>query len=160
MNWIGLITVFFLGATKFLFAPSAALGAGFTTWETVILVAVSGLFGVSFFYLGADSIISWSQNRRKKKDQQKREAGIVVVRKVFTPFKRKVVRIKNRFGIIGIAIVTPCIISIPIGSILAARFFPNKIKTLTALFISTIGWAFILTFLNDQVMKLINTLFG
>ncbi len=69
------------------------------------------------------------------------------------------IRVKNRFGIVGIAIVTPCIISIPIGCILAARFFKNRTKVLTAMFISATGWAFILTFLNKQVNDLINYLF-
>lgn len=139
-----------------MFAPSAALGFQFTVWETLLVVIIGGMFGISFFYLGAETFMSWMNRRKLKKEAEKRAKGIVVEKKVFTPFRRRVIRIKNKFGIIGIAIVTPCIISIPIGSILAARLFQNKVKVLTAMFISVVAWAFILTFLNEQVMKLLN----
>lgn len=103
-------------------------------------------------------MMEYSRKRKMKKEEELRKKGIVIDKKIFTPFRRRIIRIKNKFGIIGIAIVTPCIISIPIGSILAARLFQNKVKVLTAMFISTVAWAFILTFLNDQVKKLLEML--
>ncbi len=159
MNYGALFLVLLLSATKFLFAPSLALSS-FNVWESILIVFLGGSAGITFFYLAADWVMDRIAQFQKQRDHKKQLKGIVVVRKVFTPFRRKVIRIKNKFGLLGIAIVTPCIISIPIGSVLAAKFFKNKIKVLTYMYTSAAFWAVFLTLLNNQVLALIKYLFG
>jgi hypothetical protein len=68
-------------------------------------------------------------------------------KKIFTKFNRRVIRIKHRFGLTGIAILTPIFLSIPIGAFLAERFYKDKKKVITYLSISAIAWCFVLYFI-------------
>lgn len=153
VNWGVLILVFILSATKFLFAPSVSLYT-FGFWETILFVSIGGIVGVSIFYFGAGWLIENTHQRRLKKEALLKSQGKPILKKVFTPGKRKIIRIKRAFGLTGIAIVTPCIISIPIGSVLAARFYHHKKQTVFVLYLSVIIWAFVLTEFNDLVMSI------
>ncbi len=66
--------------------------------------------------------------------------------KIFTKANRRIIRIKHRFGLTGIAILTPIFLSIPIGAFLADRFYKDKKKVILYLTVSAIGWCFILYF--------------
>ncbi|MBC7693869.1 MAG: hypothetical protein H7141_00330 [Burkholderiales bacterium] len=68
-------------------------------------------------------------------------------KKTFTKFNRRVIRIKHRFGLTGIAILTPIFLSIPIGAFLAERFYKDKGKVILYLSTSAVLWCFILYFL-------------
>ena len=68
-------------------------------------------------------------------------------KKIFTNFNRRVIRIKHRFGLTGIAILTPIFLSIPIGAFLAERFYKDKKKVIIYLSISAIAWCFVLYFI-------------
>lgn len=153
MNWAAFILVFFISSTKFLFAPSVSLYT-FGFWETILFVSIGGIAGVTIFYFGAGWLIDNTHKRRLKKEALLRSQGKPIIKKVFTPGRRKIIRIKKAFGLIGIAIVTPCIISIPIGSVLAARFYHHKKQTVFVLYLSVIIWAFVLTEFNDLVMSI------
>jgi hypothetical protein len=156
VNAAGIISVLLVAATKFLFAPSVALGAyKYTYWETIFLTVTGGIAGATAFYMSAGWLMNMIARSRARKDEQRKKEGTFVPRKKFTPFRRKVIRIKNKFGLIGIAFATPCILSIPIGCILAARLFSNAWKTLSAIYVSVIVWAFFLTTFNDLVLRLI-----
>ncbi len=67
-------------------------------------------------------------------------------KKIFTKFNRRVIRIKHRFGLTGIAILTPIFLSIPIGAFLAERFYKDKKKVIIYLSVSAIAWCFVLYF--------------
>jgi len=153
VNWAAFILVFFLASTKFLFAPSVSLYT-FGFWETILFVSIGGIAGVSAFYFSAGWFIDFNHRRRLKKEELLRSQGKPIIKKVFTPGRRKIIRIKRAFGLTGIAIVTPCIISIPIGSILAARFYHHKKQTVFVLYLSVIIWAFVLTEFNDLVLSI------
>jgi hypothetical protein len=99
------------------------------------------VFGtVIFTYLFA-GIIKWWEKLKDKYFASKHP------KKVFTKFNRRVIRIKHRFGLTGIAILTPIFLSIPIGAFLAERFYKDKGKVILYLSVSAIGWCFILYFL-------------
>ncbi|MFZ5551488.1 MAG: hypothetical protein ACOZCO_00125 [Bacteroidota bacterium] len=160
MNWGGIITVFFAASIKFLFAPSIGLhGFEFPLWETILICSAGGVTGVTVFYLFADFLMDRSRKKKQEQEKRMKEAGTFVPAKFHSARKRRIIRIKQRFGLFGIAAVTPCIISIPIGSVIAARFYKNKQKTLTALYLSVFVWAVLLTLLNEQVERLIHFLF-
>ena len=54
-------------------------------------------------------------------------------------------KVARKYGLFGIAFLTPIFFSIPIGTFIALHFFPNKTKTLPILFASVLGWSFLLT---------------
>lgn len=50
------------------------------------------------------------------------------------------IKVKQRFGLSGIALITP-IISQPIGAFFAEKFFKDKRKVIAYLSISVVFWA-------------------
>ena len=68
-------------------------------------------------------------------------------KKVFTSSNRRIIKIKQRFGLLGITALTPVLLSIPLGAFLAERFYKDKKKVITYLSISAIAWCFVLYFL-------------
>jgi hypothetical protein len=99
------------------------------------------VFGsVLFTYLFA-GILKWWDKVKEKMFSSKHP------KKIFTKFNRRVIRIKHRFGLKGIAILTPIFLSIPIGAFLAERFYKDKKKVIIYLSISAISWCFILYFI-------------
>lgn len=67
-------------------------------------------------------------------------------KKTVTKFNRNVVRIKKRFGLIGIAVITP-FVGIPIGAYIAERFYKDKKRVIMYLSVAAIVWAIIFYFL-------------
>lgn len=99
------------------------------------------IFGtVVFTYLFA-GILKWWDKFKDKYFKSKHP------KKVFTKFNKRVIRIKHRFGLIGIALLTPIFLSIPIGAFLAERFYKDKRKVIIYLSVASIFWCFTLYFI-------------
>jgi membrane protein YqaA with SNARE-associated domain len=143
------ISIFFLSATKLLWAPGTAAASGLSFWETIILTATGGMTGILFFYFFGHwifvTIDEWRAKRRKKEK----------VKRVFTKKNRMVVNVKSKFGIIGLTFLTPCILSIPIGCVIAAKFYYHNRLTLPLLLIFTVVWSFILSIFVFYIKELV-----
>jgi hypothetical protein len=146
------ILVLFLSATKFLFAPGVSLGL-FGYWETIVLTISGGWFGVLFFYFGSSALMRLGEKRREEKIARLKAEGKWVPKKKFTKMNKFIVRSKRNFGIIGISIVTPAIISIPIGSIILAKFYPNWKITIPVVFAFVVGWSFLITTFGHYIFE-------
>ncbi|HQQ94524.1 MAG TPA: hypothetical protein PLQ93_08210 [Bacteroidia bacterium] len=70
-------------------------------------------------------------------------------RKIFTRFNRRIVKIKNRFGLAGLAFISPMFLSIPLGTFLAERFFRKKIKIIFYFSVSVVFWVISLFLLSS-----------
>ena len=107
-----------------------------------ILTSCSGAFfsTVIFTYL-SDGIIKWWN---KLKDKWITKKG---PKKHFTKSNRRIIKIKNRFGLIGIAVLTPVLLSIPLGAFLAERFYKDKKKVIIYITISCVFWSNALYFI-------------
>ena len=85
------------------------------------------------------------------------DPNAVPKRKVFTPRTRRIVRIWSRYGLIGLAAITPILLSIPIGTFFITRLERNKKKILLYMFISIASWSLLLTtvfeFTNTQHLQ-------
>lgn len=104
----------------------------------VILVSCSGgVAGNIFFTYLSAAIIKAIHNFRLKKH-------LIHTRKIFTPFNKRVIKVKQKFGLAGIAFITPILLSTPIGAYLAERFFKNKRKIILYLSAATVIWSLIL----------------
>ena len=64
--------------------------------------------------------------------------------KKFTRSNRFLVRIKQRFGLGGIAVLTPIALSIPVGVLFALALTHDKKKIMISMIISLLFWATIL----------------
>jgi uncharacterized membrane protein len=145
------ISIFFLSATKLLWAPGTAAAAGLSFQETILITSAGGVTGILFFYYFGHMVFvaidNWRAKRRKT----------IVEKKVFTRKNRMVINVKSKFGIIGLTVLTPCILSIPIGCVIAAKFYFNNRLTLPLLLIFTIMWSFILSLFSFYIKDLVIT---
>ena len=130
MNWAGLGTAFLTASVKFMMAPAAAIPFGLTFWETYFATALGGMFGAAFFYFPADYFMMRAKKKREEEKRLAEEKGIPYEeKKRFTRANRFVVKIKSRLGIIGTSLWVPFFLSIPIGSIITAKFYGKDVRT-------------------------------
>tara|TARA_Y100000385_G_scaffold225511_1_gene235959 strand:- start:491 stop:913 length:423 start_codon:yes stop_codon:yes gene_type:complete len=136
MQIIQAVSVLLLGCVKFFLAIPLAVQYGFSFWQTFLFSCLGGIIGVVFFAKFRKVVLKiyfriypFNFNKNKK-------GGL-----------RKTIAIKTarKYGLFGIAFITPVFLSIPIGTFIALHFFPNKKKTLPILFASVLGWSFLLT---------------
>ncbi len=108
----------------------------------VFLVSVSGGIGgnIFFTYLSAGIIKWWKKFKAKYFREHKHP-------KVFTKRNRFIIKIKKRFGLYGIAFLSPILLSQPLGAFLAERFYKNKKKVIFAMSVAVVFWSVALYFL-------------
>jgi hypothetical protein len=70
-------------------------------------------------------------------------------KKIFTPRSRRFVRIWQRYGLVGLAALTPILFSIPVGTFVMSRMESNRKKILLYMFISIVCWSLLLTTLFE-----------
>lgn len=66
-------------------------------------------------------------------------------RRVFTRKNRRIVRLWKAFGLAGIALITPVILSIPIGTVVANSLVGNKRRIIAYMFLSILFWSLLMT---------------
>ena len=131
-----LLGLFLLAASKFAVAVGILISpvTNFSYFESVLMLIIGGFTGISFFYYFSN----WVNKMISKLFQKKKK------KQVFSKKVRRFINIKNKYGLIGIALITPIIISIPVGSFIASRFFSKKKHTLLVMFAGIVFWALLL----------------
>ena len=109
--------------------PAAVILFKFNFLKVFVVSCIGGIGGSIFYVYLSAAILKWWDNYKHKKDLFQKKAH-------FTKNNRRIIRIKNRFGLTGIAILTPVLLSIPLGAFLAERFYKNKMKVIVYLSVS------------------------
>jgi hypothetical protein len=138
-EFLKILSVFLTSAIAFgkLGMPTAVAVFKFDFFRIFIVAVSGGIFGnFVFTYLSA-AIIRGIHNYRVKKN-------LIHRKRIFTTFNRRIVRIKQKFGLAGIAFITPMFLSTPLGAFIAERFYRNKRKVVTYLSISVVFWGLLL----------------
>jgi multidrug efflux pump subunit AcrB len=135
------ITVIWLMSTvKFVFgAVPLALAFGFSFWKTIAVTCSGGFVGVTLFVNLGEYLVRKARERRERK----RAEGKLKPKRAFTRTNKIIVRVKRNFGLPGIALLTPLLLSIPLGSIIAMRYFRHKDKYILFWSFSIASWRFI-----------------
>ena len=141
------IIIFLFAATKFALAVGYMLlpTTNYSYLEIVSTLITGGSFGLVFFYYASE----WINIQLNKLFSKKKK------KKVFTNGNRRFIKIKNKYGLIGISVLTPILLSIPIGCFLASRFFSKKKFTLLFMIAGIVFWAFILPLIKLVLMPLL-----
>jgi ABC-type antimicrobial peptide transport system permease subunit len=114
---------YFLGAAfKFLLvAPAAIVDLHLNFIEAIVFCFTSGMTGVMVtLYLSKYIFQAFSWVKHKITGKHHKRTG-----KVFTPRKRRLVRFKKTYGLVGISLITPTLLSIPVGTLIAARLYSH-----------------------------------
>lgn len=132
-----IISVILLSGLKFIGAPFlASISYEFTFWESFLFCCIGGWLGILVFVWLSDQLIKFF-NKFIMRNPAKR--------KVFTWKNKMIVKTVRSFGLKGLAIITPAILSIPLGCFLAVRYFSNKKQVILYLSASVLLWSGLLS---------------
>ncbi len=141
------IAVALTSAVKYLFGVSGALVAGFNFLELMICTVGGGMLGVIFYLYLWDGILFLYHKIIPPKPKQFKPVG---------KHRRRLLKFFIKYEIIGIAILTPLILSVPVGTILAAAFEQNKWKIKRYMLLSFTGWSLLMYLFSDALYALGN----
>ena len=84
------------------------------------------------------SLFGWRSRVRRRKGKR-----------AFTPNRRRIVSVKQNFGLLGIALLGG-LVGVPVGALLAFKYFENRSDTLPVMIIAYAAWSALLTTLSVQ----------
>jgi len=113
--------------------PSAVLLFQYNFLEIVVFTVLSGFVGNIIFVNLSYLLIKWVHQFRLQRSGKK-------PLKRFSPTTRKIISVKRRFGLLGIAFVGPMFLSIPLAAYIAERFFKDKRRIILYFTISELFW--------------------
>ncbi len=146
--WLEVLEVGLIASVKFLLAPFEAERYHFTFWESFTVTTIGGIVGVFAFYYAGIKIATWWRHLMALiKSVFSNKSVETLEKKIprrFTRGRRFIIKVKRNFGLVGVAFVTPCIISIPIGTIIGGNFYKKRKGVLLYFIGSVILWSFIL----------------
>jgi len=123
-------SLFFLSMIKFMFAPFGGKVAELSFFETYISCCSGAIVSAAIFYFSAGYFMKKAAERNKKKNDNLLSEGLPIpVNKRFTRTNKLVVKMKQVMGIIGVSFWVPFLFSIPLGSIITAKFYGHNRKT-------------------------------
>lgn len=165
-----ILAVILLSSVKFIAGPPFAYydqKYGFSVFETILYSVIGGMLGVIVFTYFSPYIFNfwhWLRHFFTSKQKIAEIFGEPTVdvdqpvsitysyldlasrrKKVFTKRNRKIVSIWQQFGLIGLAFITPVILSIPIGTVIANSYVSNRKKIFLFMFVSILFWSVLMT---------------
>jgi hypothetical protein len=171
-HFLKALTLILISSVKFVAGPPLVYlreQYNFTWLETNVYAIIGGMIGVLVFMHVSDWIYELWHSMRDyfwhKKQQRETifsppkadtdeeiqisysyiEKPLQRPRRIFTSRSRKMVKLWRKYGLIGLAAVTPMVFSIPLGIFFMTRFEKNKRKIILYMFISITAWSLILT---------------
>ncbi|HNR49785.1 MAG TPA: hypothetical protein PKN14_11115 [Bacteroidia bacterium] len=163
-----ILMVILISSVKFVVGPAFAYyddNFDFTFFEAVIYPVIGGMLGVFVFSFFSDQVaklwtfiknnISKTVGKKNKPfsnptidTDQKIKVNYTYVEskkenkpKIFTKRNRRIITLWRKYGLFGIAFITPVILSIPIGTIIASRLVSNRKKVFLFMFVSISFWS-------------------
>ena len=130
MKWGLLISFFLFSTIKFMFTPLGGPKLGLLFWETYFSCVAGGILGAAFFYFSSGYFMKKSLEKKVMlREKAIAEGHPLPYKKKFTRMNKFVVKIKRSLGLFGTAMWVPFFLSVPIGSIVTAKFYRHEKKT-------------------------------
>lgn len=130
MQWHYYFSLFSLSMIKFMFAPFGGPGLKLSFIETYLSCISGAFFAAVIFYFSSEYFMKKAHDKKIAAIRRAQEFGIQVKHKrSFTRFNKFIVRLKRRFGIFGISLFAPFVLSVPLGSIVTAKFYGKEKRT-------------------------------
>ena len=135
-------------AVKPVIAIPASVAAGAEFYQTIVGGIFGGCSGITIYLYSLDFLL---KTYKKHLHNKKLQSHVEIPKKkkpIFTKRNRMIVRLMQKYGLNGIAFLTP-LLSLPLGVFIAERinekFIQNRQKVLLYLCVSMVIWTFILT---------------
>jgi len=122
-----------LAFIKFLVTPASAVAAGVHPWWAFVYSASGAAIGLAALQPVAKAMFRWWSRRRIERGKR-----------TFTSGRRRIIFIKLRFGLLGIAAISG-IIGVPVAGLVAFKYFGHQRRTLPVLIAAYVLWSAFLT---------------
>lgn len=143
MVWTNYLILIVVASTKFALTPLVSLSMQVTKTELFFTMLFGGLFGYFLFFYFSEYLINrFSSFRLKRKSRERR---------VFSKKNRMIIGIVRKRGLLVLALLTPILLSIPVGAFLAARYFTNKAKINVVMVTSIVLWSIVYTVFRSLI---------
>jgi hypothetical protein len=150
------LSVFLVAGIKYFWATPYSFGMKLNEWETIFFIETGGILGFLFYYyffgfLFKELKLLWPlvysftpvqfkvrfemwliQHRIKRLNARK-----------FTNRNKIIVRIRKLYGIWGIVILSPIILSIPVGALLGNKYFKHNHHFIPYMILSIFVWGIV-----------------
>ncbi|MEI6747637.1 MAG: hypothetical protein ACOYMF_10380 [Bacteroidales bacterium] len=154
-SFLKYLLILAISSVKFIFAPPLSFGFGFTFLQTWFVTTMGGIAGVVFFFYLSKGIIALyfryfanhlsSFYTKLRTIVWNRSPFQSHHKKVFTFRNKSLVKIRQRYGLTGIIILTPILLSIPLGTFLAIKYYSRQKNLLGYLSLSVIVWSLLIS---------------
>jgi len=147
-----IVQVFLLATVKYVLTFPYALLIGLNFQQTLISVTMGGIVGFIFFYHFSGFAIKqfhhvktflWKHTPMSLRIKYRRLIGWrkgVTGEKVFTKRSRMIVKFRSKYGLLGIIVASPIILSLPIGAFLLNKYYPKHKMALSYMILSILSW--------------------
>ncbi len=125
-----ILLVMVWSAIKYIIGFGLALASGFNLLEVLIGTVGGGMLGVVVYLYLWDLIVHVFRKFVPKKNKPVK----------FSKTKRIIVKIIKEYELYGVAFLTPLVLTMPIGTILASTIEPNKWRIKLFMFVSLMFW--------------------
>ena len=131
--------------------PVAVYGANMSFREVILFSNIGGLIGLFIsLYLSHMIIWVWDTYVVSRLSLRKNK------KRVFSHRNRFIVLIKSRYGFPGIVILSPLLLSIPLGAFLMTRYYGIKFRYISWMIAGQAGWSILYTifymYVKQQVL--------
>ena len=158
MSWYPYILIFFFAQIKFLFTPLAA----YIKWpelsflEIFISTVIGALFCFNVVYFLAKRIMTFFHKRRVARNLDPNKKN----KKVFTWKNKWIVKVKRSDkGFYLICLFAPLFLSIPIGTIVVAKFYGQRSISYYLVSVLLVVTSFLLTYSSKFLVSFIDNSF-
>jgi len=138
-------SVFLLSTVKFLGGPLAGSSMGLGFWTTLVLT-VAGMMTSVFVFSGIGR--AWVRH----KQQQRRLRRVPV----FSKRSRNIIKVFKKFGMGGIAFLTPILLSPIGGTVIATLLGVPRQRIMLHMLWSALFWGGVLTLASAQIGHLLH----
>jgi len=128
-----------LSIVKFLVTPSAMIVNGYIWYEVILVTTLGASVGVVLFYFFGKILFTLWNKHKSNLLGKKQKKG-----KPSSSKQRRIIGFKNKFGIKGLLLLS-VLISVPISSVLAAKYFSNDRLVVLKLCAAFLCWSIILS---------------
>jgi len=161
-----LTSVFLIASIKYFWATPYSFGMRLNEWETLFFMETGGILGVLFFYyffgfLFKELKLLWPvvykitpvlfKVRFEMWVKRQRENRIFA--RKFTKRNKMIVRMRKLYGMWGLVILSPVILSIPLGALLGNKYFKHNHHFIPYMVLSILIWGVVSVSFFSTFMK-------
>lgn len=141
-NILTLLGIYFVSCFKFIAGPVLGSAAGYSVWENVLVTVAGMMTSVIIFTLIGTKIKEVFQANFQKKPKL-----------IFSRKNRRIVHLWRKYGEIGIAFLTPILLSPVGGTLIMVSFGVKKRHIYLHMLWSASLWAVVISLSIDQILE-------